>query len=105
MENVEVFDNHREAVKTLNSIKSYNSYLCHFKLQFVKANNDKQHGAIYMAFHCIHSSIPLSEIQKQEAIRSLLTKVSARMTVHQWSEDETNISNFDFFWNQPQQLL
>ena len=64
MENVEVFDNHREAVKTLNSIKSYNSYLCHFKLQFVKANNDKQHGAIYMAFHCIHSSIPLSEIQK-----------------------------------------
>ena len=50
-----------------------------------------------MAFQCIHFSIPLFESQKHEAIQNLSTRVSTRMTFHQWSEDDMNISNLSFF--------
>ena len=49
-------------------------------------------NAIYLAFHCIRSSVPISEIQKNSEVAALLSKQNRHLTVHLWKEDETQIA-------------
>ena len=43
-----VFDNYGMEMKKFSSMKSYDEYLRYFKLQFVKANEQKCHESIYL---------------------------------------------------------
>ncbi|KAL7574196.1 hypothetical protein ACA910_014871 [Epithemia clementina (nom. ined.)] len=91
-----IFDNFGNTLSKIQALKSYDAYLRHFKLQYVKPNETKKRGAIYMCFHRIRSSVPISEIRRHSTIATLLSKVNTRLTVHQWSEDDTRISTLGF---------
>ena len=58
----QVFDNFGENMKEFPLLKTFDAYLHHFKLQFVKANPNTKCKAIYLMFHHIQSSISISEI-------------------------------------------
>ncbi|KAL7580871.1 hypothetical protein ACA910_001140 [Epithemia clementina (nom. ined.)] len=94
---VKIFDNYGVAIKEFPPLKSYDAYLRHFKLQFVKANDNKHRKAIYLAFHRIVSPVPLGEIRRHATVSTLLHKVNTRLSLHHWTEDETRIANLGFF--------
>ena len=50
-----------------------------------------------MTFHCIRSSISISEIRKNSEVAALLSKQNTHLTVHLWKEDETQIANLGFY--------
>ena len=79
---IEVYDNFGGKMKSFPKLQSYEAYLRHFKLQFVKANDKKSQSSIYLAFHRIMSPVPISEIRKHSTIANLLQKVNTRLTVH-----------------------
>ena len=92
----QVFDNFGTTMKEFPLLKTFDAYLRHFKLQFVKANPNKKRNAIYLSFHRIRSSISISEICKNSEDAALLRKQNMRLTVHLWKEDETQIVNLGF---------
>ena len=92
----QVFDNFGKTMKEFPFLKTSNAYLRHFKLQFVKANPNKNRNDIYLTFYRIRSSISISEIHKNSEVVALLRKLNARLTVHLWKEDETQITNLGF---------
>ena len=49
----QVLDNFGKTMKEFPLLKTFDAYLRHFKLQFVKANPNKKHNAIYLTFHRI----------------------------------------------------
>ena len=83
--------------KRLDSIKNYNEYKRSFNLHYSKGNKIKHRTPIYIVIHRITSKIPIGEIRRHTAIASLLSKIRARMNVHQWTEDDVCISNLGFF--------
>ena len=93
----QVFDNFGKTMKEFPLLKTFDAYLRHFKLQFVKANPNKKHNAIYLTFQCIRSSISISKIQKNSEVASLLSKQNMCLTVHLWKEDKTQITNLGFY--------
>ena len=93
----QVFGNFGKTMKEFPLLKTFDAYLHHFKLQFVKANPNKKRNAIYLSFHRIHSSISNSEIHKKSEVAALLSKQNTRLTVHLWKEDETQIANLGFY--------
>ena len=84
-------------MKEFPLLKTFDAYLRHFKLQFVKANPNKKRNAIYLMFHHIRLSISISEIQKNSEVAALLCKQNTRLTIHLWKEDETQIANLGFY--------
>ena len=54
---------------------------------------------MYLGFHRIHSSVPLSEIRQQTVVQSILKNVNARLTIHWWNKNETDITTLGFFIN------
>lgn len=91
-----IFDNFGRTMASFPALKSYDAYMRHFKLHYVKGNETKRRKPIYLVYHRIHSSVPLSEIRRNEVIFTLLRKVNTIMTTHMWKEDETHISNLGF---------
>ena len=84
----------------LNSkIETYDSYAHHFNLQHVKDNTNKTHGDMYLVFHQIHTSMPISKICQHNLIENLLCKVNTCLTIHCWQENETDIATLGFFIN------
>ena len=53
-------------------------------------------GDMFLVFHCIHTSMPISEICRHE---NLLCKVNTCLTIHHWQGNETNIGTLGFFVN------
>ena len=92
----QVFDNFGKTLKEFPLLKTFVAYLCHFKLQFGKANPNKKCNAIYLSFHRICSSISISKIRKNSEVVALLSKQNTCLTVHLWKEDETQIANLGF---------
>ena len=84
-------------MKEFPLLKTFDAYLRHFKLQFVKANPNKKHNAIYFTFHRIGSSISISEICKNSEVMALLSKQNMRLIIHLWKEDKTQIVNLGFY--------
>ena len=95
----QVFDNFRKTMKEFPLLKTFDADIHHFKLQFVKANPNKEHNAIYLTFHHIQSSVSISKIQKNSKVAELLSKQNTRLTVHLWKEDKTQIMNLGFYVN------
>ena len=93
----QVFDNFGKTMKEFPLLKTFDAYLHHFKLQFVKANPNKKHNAIYLTFHHIRSSVSISEIPKNSEVAALLSKQNMCFTIHLWKEDETQIANLGFY--------
>ena len=93
----QVFDNFGKTMKEFPLLKTFDAYLCHFKLQFVKANPNKKRNAICLTFHRIRSSVPISKIHKNLEVAALLSKQNTRLTLHLWKEDETQIANLGFY--------
>ena len=58
----QVFDNFGKAMKEFPPLKTFDAYLRHFKLQFVKASPNKKCNGIYLTFHHIRSSVSITEI-------------------------------------------
>ena len=92
-----IYDNFGQTIKEFKPPKSYDEYLRHFSLQYVKGNESRKRKPIYMAFHRLLSTVPISEIRKHVVVSTLLQKVNTCLTIHQWKEDETNISILGFF--------
>ena len=84
-------------MKEFPLLKTFDAYLCHFKLQFVKANPNKKRNAIYLMFHRIRSSVSISEIRKNSEAAALLSKQNTRLTIQLWKEDETQIGSLGFY--------
>ena len=59
----------------------------------------KKRGDMYLVFHCIHTSMPISEICRHNVIENLLCKVNTCLTIHHWQGNETNIGTLGFFVN------
>ena len=95
----QVFENFGKTMKEFPLLKTFDAYICHLKLQFVKANPNKKCNIIYVTFHCIRSSVSISEIQKNFEVAELLSKQNTRLMVHLWKEDETQITNLGFYVN------
>ena len=93
----QVFDNFGKTMKEFPLLKTFDAYLHHFELQFVKANPNKKRNAIYLSFHRIHSSVSISKICKNSEVVVLLSKQNTRLTIHLWKEDETQIANLGFY--------
>ena len=93
----QVFNNFGKTMKEFPLLKTFDAYLCHFKLQFVKANPNKKHNAIFLTFHHIQSSVSISEIRKNSEVASLLSKQNTCLMVHFWKEDKTQIVNLGFY--------
>ena len=93
----QVFDNFGKTIKEFPLLKTFDAYLHHFKLQFVKANPNKKSNAICLTFHHIRSSVSISKIRKNSEVAALLSKQNTRLTVHLWKEDETQIANLGFY--------
>ena len=70
----QVFDNFGKTMKEFHLLKTFDAYLRHFKLQFVKANPNKKCNAIYLTFHRIRSSVSISEIRKNSEVAAFLSK-------------------------------
>ena len=95
-----IYDNHDgNILNDFSKIKTYDSYSCHFKLQHVKENTNKKCGDMYLAFHRIHTSMPISEIYRHNVIENLLHKVNTCLTIHHWQENETDIATLGFLVN------
>ena len=92
----QVFDNFGKTMKEFPLLKTFDAYLRHFKLQFVKANPNKKRHAIYLSFHRIRSSVSISKICKNSEVATLLSKQNTYLTVHLWKEDKTQIANLAF---------
>ena len=54
-----IYDNYGVTMKKLVALKSYDEYLRHFNLKFVKGNEDKNRGPIYLVHHRIISTVSL----------------------------------------------
>ena len=54
---------------------------------------------MYLVFHWIHSSMPLSEICHHNVIKHLLKKLITCLPIHHWLENKTDIAMLDFFIN------
>ena len=93
----QVFDNFGKTMKEFPLLKTFDAYLCHFKLRFVKANPNKKCNVIYLSFHSICSSVSISEIRKNSEVVALLSKRNTHLRVHLWKEDKTQIANLDFY--------
>ena len=93
----QVFHNFGKTMKEFSLLKTFDAYLCHFKLQFVKANPNKKCNAIYLTFHRIRLSVSISEIHKNFEVAALLSKQNTHLTVHLWKEDKTQIANLGFY--------
>ena len=93
----QVFDNVGKTLKEFPLLKTFDTYLRHFKLQFVKANPNKKRNAIYLTFHRIRSSVSICEICKNSEVAALLSRQNMHLTVHLWKEDETQIANLGFY--------
>ncbi|KAL7565868.1 hypothetical protein ACA910_007426 [Epithemia clementina (nom. ined.)] len=93
---VTIYDNYGNTLSNPLSLKRYDAYLRHFKLQFVRANEQKKRQSLYLAFHRIRSAVPITEIRRHSTIAHLLLKVNTRLTVHLWNEEETRISTLGF---------
>ena len=93
----QMFDNFGKTMKEFPRLKTFDAYLRHFKLQFVKANPNKKCNAIYLTFHWIRSSASISKIRKNSEVAALLSKQNTCLMVHLWKEDETHIANLGFY--------
>ena len=71
-----IYDNNGNTINEFSKVKNYASYLCHFNLQHVKDNQNKKCRDMYLGFHQIHSSMPLSEICCHNVIEHLHKKVN-----------------------------
>jgi hypothetical protein len=91
-----IYDNFGSEMKTF-TLKSYDEYLRHFKLEFVKGNEDKRRGPIYMVHHRIISTVSLGEIRRHWTVADLLKRVNTRVTKHLWNEQDTRIATLGFF--------
>ena len=91
----QVFHNFGKTMTEFTLLKTFNAYLRHFKLKFVKANPNKKCNAIYLSFHRICSSVSISEICKNSEVVALLSKQTTHLTIHLWKEDETQIANLN----------
>ena len=80
----QVFHNFGKTMKEFPLLKTFDTYLHHFKLQFVKANPKKKCNAIYLSFHRIRSSVSISKICKNSEVATLLSKQNTHLTVHLW---------------------
>jgi hypothetical protein len=96
-ETTTIFDNYGSRLKDFSTPLSYDAYLRHFKVLYAKPNPKKNRSAIYICYHRIQSSIPISEIRRNYLVSTLLQKVNTRMSIHQWKEDDTHISTLGFF--------
>lgn len=94
--NLKIFDNYGRSIDSFPTPKSYEGYLQHYKLHYVKGNPEKHRKPIYLVFHRIHSPVPLSELHRNEIISDLLRKVNTTMQLHHWNKDEPNIANLRF---------
>lgn len=94
---VQIFTNHGDELKTFKSTLSYQEYLRHFKLQYVKAYPQKKRKAMYIVIHRIYSPVSLSEIRNNADVSAMLKQVNARISTHQWKEEDTRISVLGFF--------
>ena len=54
---------------------------------------------MYLVFHRIHTSMPISEICRHNVVQNLLHKVNTCLTIHHWQENETDIATLGFFIN------
>ena len=70
----QVYDNFGKTMKEFLLLKTFDTCLHHFKLQFVKANPNKKCNAIYLTFHRIRSSVSISKIRKNSEAAALLSK-------------------------------
>ena len=95
----QVFDNFGKTMKEFPLLKTFDAYIRHFKLQFVKANPNKKHNTISLTFHNIQSSVSISKIRKNFKVPELLSKQNTRLPVHLWKEDETQITNLSLYVN------
>ena len=93
----QMFNNFGKTMKEFPLLKTFDAYLRHFKLQFVKANPNKKHNAIYLSFHRIPLSISICEIRKNCEVVALLSKQNTCLMVHLWKEDETQTANLGFY--------
>ena len=91
---VQVFDNFGKTMKEFPLLKTFDAYLRHFKLQFVKANPNKKRNAIYLTFHRIRSSVSISEIRRNSEVAALLSKQNTYLTVHLKTKLESRTSAF-----------
>jgi hypothetical protein len=86
-------------MKKFTALKSYDEYLRHFNLEFVKGNQQKRRNPIYVVHHRIISNVSLGEIRKHWSVSDLLKRVNTRMTKHLWNEQETRIAVLGFSIN------
>ena len=93
----QVFHYIGKTMKDFPLLKTFDAYLHHFKLQFVKANPNKKCNAIYLTFHCIRLNVSISKIRMNSEVMALLDKWNMCLTVHLWKEDETQIANLGFY--------
>ena len=54
---------------------------------------------MYLVFHRIYTSMPISKICRHNIIENLLHKVNMHLTIHCWQENETDIATLGFFIN------
>jgi hypothetical protein len=95
----QVYDNYGNEMKKFTALKSYDEYLRHFNLEFVKGNQDKRRTPMYVVHHRIRSNVSLGEIRKHYSVSDLLKRVNTKMTKHLWLEQETRIATLGFSIN------
>jgi hypothetical protein len=95
----QVYDNYGCEMKKFTALKSYDEYLRHFNLEYVKGNKEKRRNPIYVVHHRIISNVSLGEIRKHWSVSDLLKRVNTRMTKHLWNEQETRIAVLGFSTN------
>jgi hypothetical protein len=90
-----IYNNAGKSMKKF-TLTSTASYLRHYKLIHKKGNEKKRRGTMYQVFHRILTDVPISEIRRNDEFKRLLGSLDARMNVHVWAEDETDIVNLGF---------
>ena len=93
----QVFEYIGKTMKEFPLLETFDAYLHHSKLQFVKANPNKKCNAIYLTIHRIQLNLSISKIPTISEVMALLSKQNMRLTVHLWKEDETQITNLGFY--------
>ena len=93
---VQIFNNHGDELKEFASTLNYSGYLRHFKLQYVKDYPKKRRKAMYLVYHRIISPVPIGEIRRNSEVAAMLQNVNAKVSTHQWTEDDTRISVLGF---------
>ena len=95
----QVYDNYGVEMKKIIALKTYDEYLRHFNLEFVKGNPAKRRNPIYVVHHRFISTVSLGEIRKHWSVADLLKRVNTRMTKHLWNEQDTRIAVLGFSTN------